>query len=246
MLAIGGGKTMYEYQQPTSALQKLTGTIEITAQQAAVIKQTYILFGVSVFCALAGGYIGATSETLARFFSGWTGWIAAMLILNIVPRVAIAARHNPVLGVTALVADGFLSGVAMAPLLWIARMADPQLILVALAVSACVFIGVTGYVMISGRSFSAPRGLMAGMFFSTIAIVVLNSSLHIGALGILVSLGIGALGVCTLVYSTSGVLRSADSDSPIPGALSLFAGVFNIFVATLNIVLRLLGGGRRS
>ena len=87
---------------------------------------------------------------------------------------------------------------------------------------------------------------MAGMFFSTIAIVVLNSFLRIGALGILVSLGIGALGVCTLVYSTSGVLRSADSDTPIPGALSLFAGVFNIFVATLNIVLRLLGGGRRS
>jgi FtsH-binding integral membrane protein len=169
-----------------------------------------------------------------------------MLILNLVPRVAIAARNNPVLGVTALVADGFLSGIAMAPLLWVARMADPQLILVALAVSACVFIGVTAYVMMSGRSFSAPRGLMAGMFLSTIAIVILNGFLHIGALGILVSLGIGALGVCTLVYSTSGVLRSPHADSPIPGALSLFAGVFNIFVATLNIVLRVLGGGRRS
>jgi FtsH-binding integral membrane protein len=34
-------------------------------------------------------------------------------------------------------------------------------------------------------------------------------------------------------------------DSPIPGALMLFAGVFNIFVATLNILLRLLNGGRR-
>ena len=50
---------MYEYQQESSGLQKLTGTISLTAQQAAVIKQTYILFGVSIFCALAGGYIGA-------------------------------------------------------------------------------------------------------------------------------------------------------------------------------------------
>jgi FtsH-binding integral membrane protein len=237
---------MYEYQQEPSALQKLTGTIELTAGQAAVIKQTYVLLGVSVFCALAGGYIGATSETLARLFSGWTGWICTMLILNLVPRVAIACRNNPVLGVTALVADGFLSGLALAPILWLARMVNPQLILLALAVTAFVFIGVTGYVMISGRSFSAPKGLMAGMFFATIAVAVLNGFLQIGVLGILLSLGVGAMGVCILVYSTSSVLRSADSTSPIPGALSLFAGIFNIFVATLSIALRLMGGGRRS
>jgi FtsH-binding integral membrane protein len=125
-------------------------------------------------------------------------------------------------------------------------MVNPQLILVALAVSACVFLGVTGYVMMSGRTFSAPRGLMAGLFLSTIAIVILNSFLHIGFLGILASLAIGAIGVCSLVYSTSSVLRSSAGDSPIPGALSLFAGMFNVFVATLSILLRVLGGGRRS
>jgi FtsH-binding integral membrane protein len=54
------------------------------------------------------------------------------------------------------------------------------------------------------------------------------------------------MGVFGLVYSTSGVLRSPDADSPIPGALALYAGLFNIFVATLNILLRLLGGGRRN
>jgi len=237
---------MNDYQQQPSALQKLTGTIELTSQQAAVIKQTYILFGVSVFCAIAGGYVGATSETLVRFFSSGVGWIVAMILLNVVPYIALAARNNPVLGVTALVADGFLAGIAMCPLLWAASMVNPQLILVAFAVSACVFLGVTGYVMMSGRTFSAPRGLMAGLFLSTIAIMILNSFLHIGLLGILVSIAIGAIGVCSLVYSTSGVLRSSAGDSPIPGALSLFAGMFNVFVSVLNILLRVLGGGRRN
>ena len=66
-------------------------------------------------------------------------------------------------------------------------------------------------------------------------------------LGALTEVGVsGALGVFTLVYSTSMVLRSPEVDSPLPGALMLFAGVFNIFVATLNILLRLLGGGRRD
>ena len=237
---------MNGYSVEPSAWDKLTGTINLSSHQAAVIKQTYLLFGLSVVSALAGGYIGATSETLARFFSGWMGWIVAILILNAVPRIAIAARHNPVLGTGALVADGFLSGLAISPLLWVASTIAPVLILAALMITAFVFIGVTAYVMVSGRQFSAPRGLMAGLFFSIIGAVLLNSFLHIGFIGILISVAIGALGVFILVFSTSSVLRTPDADSPIPGALMLFAGVFNVFVATLNILLRVLGGGRRS
>ena len=236
---------MAAYQPQTSTWDKLTGTTPLTAQNAAVIKQTYMLFGLSVFSALAGGYIGATSQTLAHFFSGWLGWIAAILILNMVPRIAIAVRHNPVLGVSALVGNGFLAGIALSPILWIAAHYAPQLIGVALAVTAFVFVGVTLYVMMSGRTFSAPRGLMAGLFFALIGAVILNSFLNIGFVGVLIAVGIGALGVFTLVYSTSGVLRSPFADSPIPGALMLFAGVFNVFVAALNILLRVLGGGRR-
>jgi FtsH-binding integral membrane protein len=236
---------MNPYQQPASAWDKLTSSTALTAQSASVIKQTYILFGLSVFCALAGGYIGATSETLARFFSGWLGWIAAIILLNVVPYIAMAARHNPVLGVSALAGDGFLAGIAMSPLLWVARTVAPVLIVVALAITAFVFIGVTVYVMASGRTFSAPRGLMTGLFFSVIGAMILNGFLHIGVLGVLIAIAIGAIGVFTLVYSTSTVLRSPMADSPIPGALMLFAGVFNVFVATLSILLRLLNGGRR-
>ena len=235
---------MYNYNSQTSVWDKFSGTTTLTGQSAAVIKQTYLLFGLAVFSALAGGYVGATSETLARFFSGWIGWIAALVLLNVVPWIAMSVRHNPQLGVAALVGDGFISGIALSPLLWVARLLAPQLIFVALGITASVFVGITLYVMSSGRTFSAPRGLMTGLFFALIGSMVLNGFLHIGLIGILIGLGIGALGVFTLVYSTSAVLQSPDADSPIPGALMLFAGVFNIFVATLNILLRLLNGGR--
>ncbi len=235
---------MYNQTPQSSVWDKLSGTTYLNTRSAAVVKQTYLLFGLAVFSAIGGGYIGATSETLARFFSGWLGWIAALLLLNVVPRIAIAVRHNHQLGVAALVADGFVSGIALSPLLWIARMIAPELILVALGITAFVFVGVTAYVMSTRREFSAPRGLMAGLFFALIGTMVLNSFLHIGFIGILIGLGIGALGVFTLVYSTSAVLRTPDADSPIPGALMLFAGVFNVFVAALNILLRVLGGSR--
>src|SRR5579871_6126599 len=237
---------MNDYRPNASPWDQLTGTTSLTAQRAAVIKQPYLLFGLSVFSAIAGGYIGGTSETMARLFSGWLGWILAIVLLNAVPRIAIAVRHNPVLGISALVFDGFISGIALSPLLFFARMMAPNLILAALGITAFVFVGVTAYVMTSGRTFSAPRGLMTGIFFSIMGAMILNAFLNIGVLGILISFGIGVFGVCILVYSTSNVLSTPDADSPIPGALMLFAGVFNVFVATLNILLRLFGGGRRD
>ncbi|MEZ5361845.1 MAG: hypothetical protein R2748_05725 [Bryobacterales bacterium] len=85
---------------------------------------------------------------------------------------------------------------------------------------------------------------MTGIFISLIGAVILNGFLNLGWLGMAISAGIGVMGVMILVYATSEVLHNPDADSPIPGALMLFAGLFNVFVAALNILLRLAGGGR--
>lgn len=236
-----------DFMNPTNSnvIDRLSAVTVLTEAQAAAIKQTYALFGIAVAAAILGGYVGATTEAIVRFFSSWIGWIVAMIGLNAVPRIAMGARSNAALGTAALVFDGFFAGTCLAPLLWVASRMAPVMILVALAITAIVFLAVTGYVFISGRRFSAPRGLMVGMFFSLIGAMVLNSFFNIGFLGILIAAGIGAMGVIALVSSTSAIFESGDADMAIPGALALFAGVFNVFVATLNILLRLFGGDRR-
>ena len=236
---------MNQYRSEMSVMDKLSGTTELTGSMSAVIKQTYMLLAVSVFCAMAGGYVGATSETMVSFFSSRMGWIAAMVLLNVIPWVAMACRHNPALGVTALVADGFLSGIVLSPILWVAAQYAPGMILAAFMVTGAVFLGITGYIMTTKRTFSAPKGLMIGLMISIMAAITLNMFMNIGFMGIVISAGIGIFGVFSLVFSTSTVLNSQEADSPIPGALMLFAGLFNVFVATLNILLRLAGGGGR-
>jgi FtsH-binding integral membrane protein len=221
-----------------TATEKMFGTTELTGARAETIKKTYLLLGLSAAAAFCGGYLGAQSDALAQLFTGWIGWILAMVLLNVIPRVAIAARHNPVLGVSALVADGFVSGLVLAPILRVASLYAPGAIEIAVLMTLVVFGVVTLFVMSSGRTFSAPRGLMIGISVSIIAAIVLNGFLNIGLLGILIAAGIGILGVCILVYATSDVLNRPDADSPIPAALMLFAGLFNVFVAILNIVLR--------
>jgi modulator of FtsH protease len=222
-----------------TAMENLFGTTALSSVRADAIKKTYMLLTLSVAGALCGGYLGAQSDALANLFTGWLGWILAMVLLNAIPRIAIAARHNPVLGVTALLADGFVSGLVLAPMLRLASHYAPGTIEIAMLMTLVVFGAVTLFVMASGRTFSAPRGLMLGIGISIIAAMVLNAFLNIGMLGMLIAVGIGIFGVCILVYATSAVLHSADADSPIPGALMLFAGLFNVFVAILNILLRL-------
>ncbi len=223
---------------------KLLGQTALEGSRAEVVKQTYLLLGLSVAFAVVGGMIGSGTPAIVSLFSGWIGWIIAMVVLNVAPRIAMAARHNPVLGVTALVGDGFVSGLVLAPILAIAAVSAPGVIEGAMMITGLAFCGVTAYVMTTGKTFSAPRGLMAGIFFSIIGVIVLNAFLNIGVLGLLISGAIGVFGVFILVYATSEVLNNPEAGSPIPGALMLFAGLFNIFVAALNILLRLSSGGR--
>jgi FtsH-binding integral membrane protein len=160
----------------------LFGTTQLSSIRAETIKKTYMLLGLSVAGGLCGGYLGAQSDSLANLFTGWLGWILAMVLLNVIPRVAIAARHNPVLGVSALLADGFVSGLVLAPILRFASLYSPGTTKIAMLMTLIVFGVVTLFVMSSSRTFSAPRGLMLGIFVSIIAAMVLNAFLNIGLL----------------------------------------------------------------
>ena len=77
---------------------------------------------------------------MVELFSGWMGWILAMVVLNVVPRIAIAVRHNPVLGVTALVGDGFVAGLVLAPVLHLASVISPDIVQSAMILTATVFL----------------------------------------------------------------------------------------------------------
>lgn len=225
----------------SATVDNLFGTTPLEGTQAALIKKTYALLTVSLVTAVGGGYIGATSLPLVQFFASPIGWLLAMIMINAVPRIALwASTKNPTLAMLALAADGFLSGIALAPLLWLATYLAPDghLIPAALGVTGAVFVSVTGYMLTTKQVFSAPRGLMTGMFFALIAAMGLNMFLGLSALATVISIGVGIFGVLMLVYATSTVLKDPEYDNPIQGALMLFAALFNIFVSALRLMMR--------
>ena len=222
-----------------SATDKLFGSIPLDDRQAAVAKKTYALLSISVVSAFVGGYLGSTTPALAMFFTTMFGWLTALVLINVVPRIALwAADRNPTVGLLALGADGLLSGLAISPLLFYARVMAPQMIVAAMAVTAAAFLAVTGYILVTRERYSAPAGLMTGMFVSILVAIELNTFfLHLTILGTIISIGIAIFGVVLLIFATSEVLTDPGFDSPVRGALMLFAALFNIFVSALRLLL---------
>lgn len=225
-----------------TATDKILGSMPLTARQAALAKRTYALLGLSALAAVGGGYVGTTTPALVRFLSSLLGFLVAFVVINLTPRLALrAAKAPPLLGLGALLLDGFVSGLVLAPILFIAAHKSPAILTASALVTGAVFLGVTSYLLVARRRFSAPVSLMTGLFFGATAAISMNLFLHLPILSTMIALAVGVLGVLMLVFATSEVLSSPDFDSPVQGSLMLFAALFNIFVAVLNLLLRLSG-----
>ena len=217
-----------------------------------MVRTAYGLLGLSVLAAVGGAYVGSTTPAIISFFTQWYGWIAALVLLNAVPYIALACRHNPVLGTGALILDGFIAGIVLGPAIAVAvllssggnqGLAD-NIVFQAGIITGVIFLAITAFVIISGKKFNAPAGLMFGIFISIIGAIALNFIFPFGSIfGLIISVAIGLFGVAILVYGTSDLLYDESVDSPIIGALMLFAGIFNVFQAVLHILLMFASDG---
>ncbi|MEW6281855.1 MAG: Bax inhibitor-1 family protein [Candidatus Eremiobacterota bacterium] len=237
--------------RPLTTQERFTTTITLAPERAERIRATYRYLCISVVAGMAGGWLGYQIEPWVEFMFTWPGWIMAMILLNTIPGIALkASRSSPMTAVGALAATGFMFGMVLAPLIFVAMllsrgMLGPNLPQQALVITAVIFAAITAYVMKSGRHYSAPRGLMVGIFFAIVGAILVNGIfLHSGLAGTLVSAAIGIFGALTLVYATSSVLHDPEFDDPVYGAMVLFAGLFHVFQAVLHLLLSIAGGSR--
>jgi FtsH-binding integral membrane protein len=151
-------------------------------------------------------------------------------------------------GTIVLALAGLLSGIALAPMVFLALLVSglgeeaPNLVQSALVITAFAFLGVTAYVHKSGANFNWGGGLFSGLFFSALGLLTIHFMFPgIGAFSYLLLGIVGVMGVVQILYGTSKVLNDPDFNDPISGALILFAGIFNLFQVVLSL---LLSGGR--
>jgi modulator of FtsH protease len=221
-----------------------------TLRRQNMIHTTYLYLSVAVFGAMAGAYLGSSSETFLKFmFSGIFVWIGAMFVLNFLPRMALnVAEKTPRLAVPALALNGFVSGLVLAPLVFVGLYYSGQdvggggnLVTTAMVITGAMFAAITAYVHINKTEFKMMPAMMWGLFGFAVVAIPANMFLQSSIFSIVISGVIGALGIYQLAASTSMIVNDRNFNSPAAGALMLFAGVFNLFQAVLSL---LIAGGR--
>lgn len=222
------------------------------AARAQLLHTTYLYLSVAVFGGMAGAWLGAHSKTFLSiaFNSGFLFWIGLMVVLNTLPSIALRVAHNtPRLAVPALAANGFVFGLALAPLVFVGLAlskldgagSGANLVSTAVVVTGSIFAAITAYVHMNKANFKTSAAVTWGLFGFAVCAIPANMLLHSSTLGLLISGAIGLLGAYQLATATSRIVNDPEFNSPAAGALILFAGLFHLFQAILHL---LMAGGR--
>jgi modulator of FtsH protease len=220
------------------------------------LRRVYALFTGGIFFAIAGALVALYAgnpvvlrsghETLAVpplvAFGLQHGIIMMILYLGAFFGASFA-RRVPGLNLAALFGYTFVTGLFLAPTLFIVQLAasqgatlDASPVRDAFLLSGAAFVGLTSYVFVTRKDFSFLGAALTTGIWVILGAMLLSFFIHSAAF----ELAIASVGVLLfsgyILYDTSLILRSREDDDAIGAALRLFLDVVNLFLMLLRIL----------
>lgn len=213
-----------------------TGTGESALATNKLIRNTYTLLSMTLaFSAVMA--VVSMMLPMGRGISLLCFAGAFALIWFVLPRTAnSSAGIGVVFGITGLL------GFSLGPILsmYAALPNGPQVIATAFGGTAAIFLGMSGYALVSRRDFS----FMGGFLFTGIIVVLLaalaNIFLAIPALQLALSAAIIFIMSGFILYDTGRMVNGGETNY-IHATVGLYLSIFNIFVSLLQL-LGIMGG----
>ena len=201
------------------------------------IQKVYSLFLLGLFTATGGAFITLSNQdfVIAVISHIWIGLIVYFGVFF----ACMALRKTPGINVVALLGFTFVSGVFLSPaLLAVAAWAGGSygIVYEAALITGSIFIGLTAYTFITKKDFSFLGGVVTIGLFAVIGISLVlmffpseSANLALAWIGsVLFSLFI--------LYDTSRIMQTHESDEYVSGALSLYLDFINLFLMILRIL----------
>jgi modulator of FtsH protease len=227
-------------------------------EKLAFLRKVYGLFTLSLVAATAGAlvalYAGADLSRVAvpgadgvfvppLVYAFQNHWIIGILLFMGSFWGASALREKPGINVAALFGAAFISGLFIAPAIWIAQYSASQghtlsaaPVRDAFGLAVLGFTGLTSYALLSRKDFSFLGGFLSMGLWVVIGAGLI--SIFVGSNAF--SLAIASVTILLfggyILYDTSRILRDPDNRDAVGVTISLYLNFLNLFLALLRIL----------
>ena len=152
-------------------------------------------------------------------------------------------RRAPGINVVALFGYTLITGIFLAPALFIAQLyasqgatLDASPVRDAFLLTGLAFTGLSGYVLLSRKDFSFMGAALNMGLWIIIGASILGIFLHSAVLSLAIA-SVGVLLFCGyILYDTSRILNARSENDAVGAALRLFLDVVNLFMFLLRIL----------
>jgi modulator of FtsH protease len=216
----------------------------LAAGQNRVLRNTYMLLGLSMIPTLLGAFVGIQMKF--SFFAG-SPFIAFLLFMGIAFGFfwGIEKTKNSGWGVALLLGFTFFMGLMLSRILQVALgfSNGGMLIGMAAGTTGAVFFGMATLATTIKRDLSfLNKFLFAGVIVLLVAIVA-NIFLQIPALSLAISAAAAMLFSAYLLYDLANIVQGGETNY-VSATLAVYLDIYNIFVSLLNLIMAF--GGERD
>ena len=196
-----------------------------------VLKNTYLLLAATM------GFSALTAMLSMALHMPPMTYMGAVVVSMLLGIFVLPKTANSSAGIGVLFAITGLLGFGLGAILrtYLALPSGHETVALAFGGTAVIFLGLSGYALVSKRDFSFLGGfLFAGMMVALIAMVA-NIFLAIPALSLAVASVVILLMSGFILFDTSRIARGEETNY-IMATYSIYLSIFNIFISLLQIL----------
>jgi len=216
------------------------GSGQIAAGQNRVLRNTYLLLGLTMVPTIVGAMIGMRTGGIVMQHPIMSSLLMIGAVIAI--QFGIAANRNSSIGVVLLLGMTLLLGWWLGPLLSIALALrnGPQLVGLAAGGTGIIFFAMAAIATTTRRDFSfMGKFLFVGMIVLLLAMIA-NMFLQIPALALTISALVVVVFSLFLLHDVSRIVNGGETNY-VMAATGVYMSLFNIFVNLLQLLMALSG-----
>lgn len=211
------------------AIQTIDRASELTTNK--VLRDTYRLLSLTLlFSAFTAGI--SYFLRLPHFASLICTFGAMGILWFVLPKYANSAK-----GIWVVFAVTGLLGIGLGPMLnhYLATSNGPTMVATALGGTGAIFMGLSGFALVTKRDFSFLGGFLFAGFMVVILAMVANLFLQMPAMSIVLSAAIILLMSGFILFDTSRIVNGGETNY-IMATVGLFLSIYNIFQSLLFLI----------